>query len=375
MVLDRRQQRHHPQSNRSLAGASPAHRRTWGKNDNRRSRFFHDKYDKHNKYSYDNKDREERLLFSAATAEGEQDTKSPPPLRGISLLQWTNITQSIECSQPQGIITNGTDHVWLSCRTYIAHGTLQRNPYDGAIVGVHLDQFNYHALDGPNRRIRHQINKNKNNHNNNRNQRNETTEQSYGHISDGDYVRLHSSSSPHHHHHADELWFGLENGQFPRQHKAAIARYNAQTLEFINLHEHPTLLTMPWLAFVEQPQLALTCNWTNGGQEFVALNATTLQWTNNVTLTNLPMEYDELYQGIPFVQGAAMDNNNNGNDDHSTLQSSQAKHHRRRRLGTIWYHWEHWTLACNTEIGTLLHTNTTTTTTTTTVLSSINWIQ
>ncbi|KAL7557029.1 hypothetical protein ACA910_009300 [Epithemia clementina (nom. ined.)] len=128
--------------------------------------------------------------------------RSPP---GVSLLQWPNLTQSLDC-MPQGIVTNGTDHVWMSCLGgFIAHGLLQRNNY-GVIIGLNLHQFNYQALDGPNELYAQQQEQQARMGGRNDNDEDDPP-RPYQIFGDGDYVRLlegprryDGGSSGHRHH-------------------------------------------------------------------------------------------------------------------------------------------------------------------------------
>jgi hypothetical protein len=184
----------------------------------------------------------------------------------LTLLNWT-FDESEKC-KAQGIITNGTENIWISCTSYIAHGTIQFNK-NGVPIGVLFHHFNYDALDGPVQQ----------------------TGDTYRHISDGDYGN-------------GQLWFGIEGGSFPRILTGAIVRYDADTLQFIDIHKHSTFKTMPWLVFDRKNQRAISCNWTNSNNEFIVFDARTLTWIDSIKLYNVPGEYE--VEGIPFIQGGAM---------------------------------------------------------------------
>ena len=188
------------------------------------------------------------------------------------ILRW-NETQSVNCVA-QGVITNGTDHVWISCTNYLGRGRFILDA-NGDPAEMEIHSWNVQALDGP---IKH-------------------SKQQYAHIGDGDYVVLENG--------AHELWFGLEGGGSPRVLYAAIARYDADTLEFVNLHVHPSMKTMAYLAFHEHRQVAYTTNWTDNQGELIVFDASTLEWVDrNATVQGLPEEYQS---DIPFIQGADMD--------------------------------------------------------------------
>jgi hypothetical protein len=206
-------------------------------------------------------------------------------MKNILLLNWA-FNESQNCPA-QGIVTNGTEHFWLSCTSYIAHGILQLDEA-GTPVGIVLDQYNMHALDGPVQQTGHD----------------------YRHISDGDYNLHHN-----------ELWFGIEGGSFPRVILGAIVRYDAETLEFIDIYVHPTFTTMPWLVFDSNRNRAITCNWTDSHNELTIFDAETLTWSNDkITLLNVPSQYQQ--DGIPFIQGGAMHSDGKHillqTDDHSS---------------------------------------------------------
>uniref|UniRef100_A0A7S3L1J2 Uncharacterized protein n=1 Tax=Amphora coffeiformis TaxID=265554 RepID=A0A7S3L1J2_9STRA len=207
----------------------------------------------------------------------------------LSFLPWDE-TQRQNCTA-QGLITNNTDHVWLSCTSYIAHGRLQYDSSSSssfsssvaAPTGLVIDKINYNALDGPRR----------------------VTGQQYGHISDGDYfpaksvVSNNSTTTT-----TGELWFGIEGTSMPRVLPGAIARYNAETLEFIDIHPHPYLRTMPWLLVDPARQRAISCNWTDNYNQFQVFDTQTMTWVvdQNLTLTNPPAEFQAT--GVPYIQGA-----------------------------------------------------------------------
>ena len=186
-----------------------------------------------------------------------------------SILNWA-FNESQNCLA-QGIITrHNTDHVWVSCTSYIAHGRLQFS--SGRPIGIIFDQFNWQALDGPYQK----------------------TGLDYRHISDGDFNEL-----------QNELWFGIEGGSFPRVLRSAIVRYDADTLQFIDIHVHPTFTTLPWLVFDDTRHRAITCNWTNSKNQLSVFDATTMTWSNNtINLNNVPSQYS--LDGIPLIQGGAM---------------------------------------------------------------------
>ena len=192
------------------------------------------------------------------------------------LLNW-NESQSIECNS-QGIITNGTDIIWISCKTYLGRGRLVKlGPLNSTRMELRMEQWNWHALKGPQAFLGNQ---------------------SYEHIGDGDYVELASNGSR-------ELWFGIEDGNSPRILPSAIVRYDAETLEYIHTHPHDTMRTMPFLAFHKARQIAYTANWTDNFGQLIVFDATTMTWAkDNVTIHGLPHEY---YQHeIPFIQGSDM---------------------------------------------------------------------
>ena len=206
----------------------------------------------------------------------------------LSFLPWDE-TQRQNCTA-QGLITNGTDHVWISCTSYIAHGRLQFDTSassfssTSAPTGFVINRINYHALEGPRR----------------------VTGQQYGHISDGDYFpprtvvtnNATSTRTP------GELWFGIEGTSWPRVLPGAIARYNADTLEFIDIHPHPYLRTMPWLLIDPTNQRAISCNWTENLNQFQVFDVSTMAWIvdHNLTLTNPPAAFQD--NGVSFIQGA-----------------------------------------------------------------------
>jgi len=181
------------------------------------------------------------------------------------LLQWEDEHLNTHC-QAQGIITNGTDAVWISCTSFVARGRIVD---DYKLV---IDRINYQAL-------------------------NHTALANYKHISDGDYV--HRTGFP------PELWFGIEGGNLPRVTAGAIVRYHAETLEFIDLHVHPLIKTMPFLAYDPRVSLAYCLNWTDSRGSMVVFDVTNLQWTENVTIKGLPAEH----QDIQYVQGGFVDGN------------------------------------------------------------------
>jgi hypothetical protein len=196
--------------------------------------------------------------------------------RSPFLLNW-NESQSIECNA-QGIITNGTDIIWMSCKKYLARGRLVKlDPLNSTRVELRMELWNWHALKGPQEFLGNQ---------------------SYEHIGDGDYVELSSDGSR-------ELWFGIEDGSWPRVLPAAIVRYDAETLEYIDTHPHTTIRTMPFLAFHKARQIAYTANWTDNFGQLLVFDAINMTWANdNATIHGLPHEY---YQHeIPFIQGSDM---------------------------------------------------------------------
>jgi hypothetical protein len=187
-------------------------------------------------------------------------------------LSWDE-EESVNCDA-QAIITNGTgDHVWLSCTTTIGRGRLIWSKEDDIPVRIEIDAWNDHALEEP-RKIR----------------------SAFEHISDGDYVVLPNQRR--------ELWFGLEVGFKPRNGTSAIVRYDPDTLDFIDLHEHPTLRTMPWLVFSSTMQEMWTSNFTENFGNLERFDIASKQWLDtNFTLENVPQ--DEFPQSnIPFIQGA-----------------------------------------------------------------------
>lgn len=195
------------------------------------------------------------------------------------MLKW-NESESIAC-QAQAIITNRSNHVWISCRRYIGRGIITVNE-NGDPIEMTILLWNYNPLDGP-RNVSNSI-------------------PQYDHIGDGDYVHITETGEL-------EVWFGLEDGSRPRVQNAAIVRYNADTLEFVGLHIHPYMRTMPFLAFHEQRQVAYTFNWTENYGELVVFDAQTMDWDNNknASIGSLPPTFQE---DIPFVQGSDMDDNN-----------------------------------------------------------------
>lgn len=186
------------------------------------------------------------------------------------VLDWA-FNESQNC-QAQGIIAkHGTDDVWLSCTSYIAHGRLRFDSNSRPVAMV-LDRFNLQALEGPQ----------------------EKTGSDYRHISDGDYHEV-----------RNELWFGIEGGSNPRVLRSAIVRYDADTLQFIDIHEHPTFTTMPWLVVDANHDRAITCNWTNSQNQLAVFDIKAMNWANDtITLLNVPSEY--ALDGIPYIQGGSM---------------------------------------------------------------------
>jgi hypothetical protein len=200
--------------------------------------------------------------------------------RSPFLLEW-NESESIECNA-QGIISNGTDNIWISCKKYIGRGKLvQWNSLNSTPSRplLRMEQWNWHALNGTQTG---NVNVNK----------------SYQHIGDGDYVELEANGS-------QEIWFGIEDGNWPRVLPAAIVRYDAETLEYIDMHVHDNMKTMPFLAFHKARQIAYTANWTDNFGQMIVFDATTMTWSkDNATINGLPKEFYK--HEIPFIQGSEM---------------------------------------------------------------------
>lgn len=103
-----------------------------------------------------------------------------------------------------------------------------------------------------------------------------------------------------------ELWFGLEDDSWPRNATGAIVRYHPDTLAFIGLHHHPSLLTIPWLAFHPTMKEVWTANWTRNYGQLNRFDLASMSWlfcdTCNVTIDNVPL--DEFPQSdILWIQG------------------------------------------------------------------------
>lgn len=205
------------------------------------------------------------------------------------LLEW-NLTESIDCVA-QAVVTNDTDNLWISCTTYIAKGKFifdEKEPKDP--IGIELDYFNKDPLNNSNLI-------------------------GYGHIGDGDYVPLDDGEG--------EIWFGLEDKENPRVLPGAIARYNANTLEFIDIHPHPTVNTMAFVAYHQSQRVAYTMNWTDNHGELLVFDAINYQWTNTTALISGLSTKEFLY-----IQGADMAGDTlylMGDDYRSTLFELQMK--------------------------------------------------
>eukprot|EP00730_Choanoeca_flexa_P007955 TRINITY_DN12416_c4_g5_i1.p1 TRINITY_DN12416_c4_g5~~TRINITY_DN12416_c4_g5_i1.p1 ORF type:complete len:370 (+),score=105.93 TRINITY_DN12416_c4_g5_i1:165-1274(+) len=171
----------------------------------------------------------------------------------------------------QGIVTDGSsDRVWLSWQDRLHKGTLTRNS-DGSYRSITVEKSNYEAL--------------------------ANTGADYHHISDGDLIKVKGR---------EELWFGLEGANWPRTHQAAVVRYDANTLAFISMHQHPVLRVMAWLAYDTRTGVAYTSDWTNAGMLF-KINVDNVEFDSNpVTITGLKRSLDyvqggDIHDGILYM--------------------------------------------------------------------------
>lgn len=67
--------------------------------------------------------------------------------RSPTVLSWDE-QESIDC-KAQGILTNDTDNVWLSCKTYIGRGTLLYDEVGDFPSRIQMKHWNWDALKGP----------------------------------------------------------------------------------------------------------------------------------------------------------------------------------------------------------------------------------
>jgi len=180
-----------------------------------------------------------------------------------------------DCIHDQGIVTNGTDDVWLSCQWYLVHGKLEYDQVKRP-VRFNADSTNRHALA----------------------QAQNVSGVDYKHISDGDSGFNQKTG-------ANELWFGIEGGGWlVRALNGSITRYDATTLELIALHEHPSMKTVPWMAFDSKRQLAYTNNWTDSGNQLYVFDAAKEAWVDNITIQAMHPDDDPV--DLYWIQGAAI---------------------------------------------------------------------
>mmetsp|Transcript_26546 Transcript_26546/g.52885 ORF Transcript_26546/g.52885 Transcript_26546/m.52885 type:complete len:342 (+) Transcript_26546:62-1087(+) len=174
----------------------------------------------------------------------------------------------------QGLITNATDYVWISCTTSLHRGRILRNE-QRAPVSVTIELSNRDALDGP-----------------------RSLNPDYGHIGDGDYV-VSPSTGEH------EIWFGLEDGEWPRRANAAVVRYDSSTLEYKGVHIHPSLKYLAWLAYDPTHQRAYGSEW-EGVEELSVFDANQMNWSNEtIRIDNIPSDSNITNaSGINYIQGA-----------------------------------------------------------------------
>ena len=232
------------------------------------------------------------------------------------LIDWWNETQSIECIA-QAIVTNENNpqDFWISCTTYIAHGTFVLDKETKRPIQIRsCDTFNYHPFDN-------------------------IPIPGYGHIGDGDYVvftgdgdellEQQQQKEEQQTRRKEEVWFGLEDSKNPRILHGAIVRYDAQTLEFLGVHPHPVVTTMAFVAYDSIRNLAYSMNWTNNERSLLIFDGDTLEWKNET----LPVEQQEqqpttttttttISDDFRYIQGSDMLNDTlflMGDDYQSTL--------------------------------------------------------
>lgn len=204
-----------------------------------------------------------------------------PSRIGIWPLEW-NITESRSCVS-QGLIANGSDHIWISCTTYLVRGRIVRDGQTRDPISFIVESSNHNAL----QELQSSVNPN------------------YGHIGDGDYV-ISPTTGEH------ELWFGLEDGTWPRTANAGIVRYDSSTLEYKGFHVHPSLKYLAWLAFDPVQQRAYGSTW-EGVKELAVFDSANMRWSNStLPIGNLPVVSNtnvtghgmNFTHGINFIQGA-----------------------------------------------------------------------
>jgi len=201
---------------------------------------------------------------------------------GVWSLRW-NREESTACVA-QGIIVKG-DNVWLSCTTYLLKGTIgyaNESSADGKPRGgptqITITDSDMNALSEP-----------------------RGIHQDYGHIGDGSYMELANGD--------EEIWFGLEDGEWPRRQNAAIVRYDAKTLQFRGFHAHPSLLHMPWLACDSDRHVAYTSDFS-GVTELTVFDIDRMEWMNATmdggaavpSIKNMP-PFFIANGGINYIQG------------------------------------------------------------------------
>jgi hypothetical protein len=196
---------------------------------------------------------------------------------GVWPLHWDR-DESRSCVG-QAVITNGTDHVWISCSTYLLRGRIVRDGRNNnkKPVSLVIETMNSNALAGPRQDFA-----------------GNSTTLGYGHIGDGDYMEE-----------LDEVWFGLEDGNWPRALNAAIVRYDASTLEYKGMHVHPTQKFLAWVVFDQRNQRVYGSDW-EGVQDLTVFDTRQMKWlTQNLTIRMIPAEYISL-GGMNYIQGGDM---------------------------------------------------------------------
>ena len=245
---------------------------------------------------------------------------------GVWPLKWDNMIESRSCVA-QGIITrpftsretnaarevasSRDDVVWISCTTYLLKGTaiLQEDNSGGRLtrkrrpVGIKVDlrtneKDTVSSCFAENDEV--------------------DNVNTYNHLGDGHYVPSSPFSTFDTSGDDDELWFGLEDGAWPRKLPAAIARYNANTLECLGIEFHPSSMYLAWLAYDAITQKAYGSTWENITELYVfgpSTNSASIHdekgllkknyvWST-IPITNVPKEYQE-QGGLNFIQGGTI---------------------------------------------------------------------
>lgn len=222
------------------------------------------------------------------------------------MLPWKNETESMECgaqsiisNHPHLTTTSCTTTIWISCGTSIARGEMLYDCDTKKPVEMNIVVWNRNPLEGVMDAVSDQLTDEEL-----QQLKDDDDPDEYAHISDGDFVVLPDGSR--------ELWFGLEGKNWPRVLRAALIRFDADTLFFKNIHMHPTIRTMPWLVVDSARQLAYTTNWTDNEAKLWLFDTNNMNWRNQeesggfVPILDLPIEFRN---GVDFIQGADLVDN------------------------------------------------------------------